>query len=703
MPTAAPPDDDDGKRNRRKRGDAARRHRQATAARSRAHFREISEIGPLPKIANPTRRRRCAKSLRQCLLTYLAHNFTSPFSPDHDSFIARVENAMIRGGRELRAVFRGFGKSTILEGAIIWGIVYGIVHYAVLLGADRDAANASLESIKAELESNDDLAADFPEICHPIRALEGRSQRCATQTLDGQLTHLQWTKKQVVVATVPGSKSSGAIIETKGFLSCRRGMKHKTHDGRTIRPDCVLVDDPQTDRSARSPGQVVQRIEKLYRTIFRLAGHEKPVAVFIAGTVIQPGDMIAQLLDRENHGSIRADRCQMVLTWPNALDSFWLGPYAETRRNFDVDDPADRDRAAARATRLYKRQRKMADAGARVAWDHCYSKTAGEISAIQHAINILIDDGPEAFAAECQNEPVAQAQENAYQVDARILIKRTTGAEPRGQAPQRFDQLTAFVDVQQTILYWMIAAWRSETFDGQVVDWGTFPDQQMIYFALSQARARLSKRYPDADTEGRIFAGIVDLAADLFGRGFHLGMMLVDSAKWSQTVYDAVAAARRQLPGANIVASRGRGVRAKDRQISDWNPKPGSRIGREWIISKAANRPGGTLLTYDANYWKQQAVDALRLQPGSSGAILLPDCSVAERRMPVDHFASERGTLVKAPDRQAVEFSLMPGQENHLFDCLVGNQVAASVLGAIRPGQSAIARPERRRPPVRYF
>jgi hypothetical protein len=605
----------------------------------------------------------------------------------------------------LQAVFRSFGKSSIIEGAALWGLCYAIVHYCVLLGADRDAANSSLDSLKAELESNDLLADDFPEICHPIRALEGRSQRCATQTLDGRLTHLQWTKKQIVFPTVPGSAASGAIVETKGFLSCRRGMKHKTHDGRTVRPDCVLIDDPQTDRSARQPGQVVQRIEKLYRAIFRLAGHEKPLATFVAGTVIQPNDMIAQLLDRELHPSIRAERCQMVNAWSNAHETFWLSSYAEARRNFDNRDPGDRDRAAARATKLYKRNRKMADAGARVSWDHCYSRTDGEISAIQHAYNILIDDGEAAFAAECQNAPIAAQLDTEHQVDARILIKRTTGDHGRGQVPRTADVVTAFIDVQQTILYWMITAWRSDTFDGGIVDWGTFPDQQMQYFALSQARSRLAKLYPNADTEGRIHAGILDLVGDLFGRDLaplQIGLLLVDSAKWSQTVYDAVAAARRQLPGANVLASRGRGVRAKDRPISDWQPKPGSRIGREWIITKAASRPG-TLLTFDANYWKQAAVGALKLQPGSSGAIVLPDGTIADRRMVVDHFASERGTLVSAGGRQAIEYALMPGQENHLFDCLVGSLVAASVLGAARPGQATHTPRKRRRAGVKYF
>ena len=35
-----------------------------------------------------------------------------------------------------------------------------------------------LESIRVELDGNDRLLEDFPEVCHPIRSLDGIANRC---------------------------------------------------------------------------------------------------------------------------------------------------------------------------------------------------------------------------------------------------------------------------------------------------------------------------------------------------------------------------------------------------------------------------------------------------------------------------------------------------------------------------------------------
>ena len=40
-----------------------------------------------------------------------------------------------------------------------------------------------------------------------------------------------------------------------------------------------------------------------------------------------------------------------------------------------------------------------------------------------------------------------------------------------------------FIDVQQKVLFWLVAAWEDD-FTGYVVDYGTWPDQQRAYFTL---------------------------------------------------------------------------------------------------------------------------------------------------------------------------------------------------------------------------
>jgi len=108
-----------------------------------------------------------------------------------------------------------------------------------------------LDSIKAELENNELLLADFPEVFYPIHALEGIHQRAGGQLHQGVPTNIGWTAKEIVLPTIEGSKASGAIIRVAGITGRIRGMKHKRVDGQSVRPSLVLIDDPQTDESLR--------------------------------------------------------------------------------------------------------------------------------------------------------------------------------------------------------------------------------------------------------------------------------------------------------------------------------------------------------------------------------------------------------------------------------------------------------------------
>jgi len=57
------------------------------------------------------------------------------------------------------------------------------------------------------------------------------------------------------------------------------------------------------------------------------------------------------------------------------------------------------------ATQFYRAHQGDMDRGAPIAWPARFDEKAGEISAIQHAMNLRLRMGPDGFAAECQNEP----------------------------------------------------------------------------------------------------------------------------------------------------------------------------------------------------------------------------------------------------------------------------------------------------------
>ncbi len=83
----------------------------------------------------------------------------------------------MHGGLFALAMARGSGKSSIAEVACIWAVLYGHRNFVCLIGSDEGHACDMLDSIKTELDSNELLLADFPEVCFPIHALDGISNR----------------------------------------------------------------------------------------------------------------------------------------------------------------------------------------------------------------------------------------------------------------------------------------------------------------------------------------------------------------------------------------------------------------------------------------------------------------------------------------------------------------------------------------------
>jgi hypothetical protein len=389
------------------------RHRELMAARSRAHSLAVADIGEIPPVANPERRERCRLDLMSFLQTYFpASTGLRPFSEDHKRAIGRIQRCILTGGLFVNAFPRGFAKTTISENATIWAAVYGHRRFVPIFGAEANAAAGNIDSIKLELSENELLAEDFPEVCFAIQALEGKPQRCASQTHKGVLTHIEWRADTIVFPTIPGSVASGCIITARGITAASRGMKHKRPDGKQQRPDFVLIDDPQTDESAGTDLQVTKRLGTIQRSILKLGGHDRRIACVVNATVIARGDIVEQLLNPKKFPAWQGERIKMVRAWSTAHDTLWLGDYARLRNTYDAGTLGDQQRAHREATAFYKRNRAAMDAGCLVAWEHCYDRDV-EISAIQHAYNLLIDDGPEVFASECQNEPLEPARGDA--------------------------------------------------------------------------------------------------------------------------------------------------------------------------------------------------------------------------------------------------------------------------------------------------
>jgi hypothetical protein len=651
------------------------------------------DIGELPLIADPDRKARAATSFQAFCDSYFPLTFCLPWSPDHLKVIAKIEQAVLRGGLFALATPRGFGKSTLCECACLWAALYGHREFVCLIGSDEGHAADTLDAIKTELEANDLLGADFPEVCHPIRALGGIANRCAGQLYRGKRTHIGWTAREVVLPTIAGSRASGAIVKVAGLTGRIRGMKYKRADGRTVRPSLVVLDDPQTDESARSLSQCATREGILAGAVLGLAGPGVKISGIMPCTVIHPGDMADKILDRNKHPEWNGERTKLIYSFPSN-EALWKR-YADLRA-----ESLRRGGTGEEATEFYRVNRAAMDAGAVVAWDARHNPD--EISALQHAMNLRLRDEA-AFFAEYQNEPLpavvaAEGELTPDQIAAKL------NRVPRGVVPVGCTRLTAFVDIQGSLLYWTVAGWCDD-FSGWVLEYGSFPDQQRPYFTLRDARLTLSVATGIASVEGSIHAGLGVITQALLGRScqredgaeLRIERCLVD-ANWGAST-DLVYQFCRSSPHAAVLTpSHGRYVGAASQPFAEYRVQQGDRVGHNWRMPAATGARAIRHVVFDTNYWKSFVHARLAVPLGERGCLSLFGDRSETHRMFADHLCSEYRVRTEGRGRTVDEWKPRPsGGDNHWLDCLVGCAVAASMQGSALPEHATPPKKKRKR------
>lgn len=606
------------------------------------------------------------------------------WSEDHLKVITKIQTAVLIGGLFAMAMPRGTGKTSMVEVAAEWAILHGHSPFPALIGATEAHSVELLSSIKAELESNDLLLEDFPEACYPIRCLEGIANRCAGQLYLGKPTNITWTEKEIVLPTIPKSKSSGAIIKVAGITGRIRGMKYKRPDGSSVRPSLVIPDDPQTDESAKSLTQSGERERILAGAVLGLAGPGKKISGVMPCTVIRPGDMADRILDRDKHPEWNGERTKMVYAFPKN-EKLW-----DTYRDMRHDGFRAGDNGAA-ATEFYRKNREEMDAGAVVAWKERHRPD--ELSAIQHAMNLMFRDKA-AFFAEYQNEPLPDRMPESDDLTVDGVAGKVNGHK-RGLVPIGCERITAFIDVQKTTLWWVVCGWELD-FTGYVLDYGVFPEQKRNHFALSDVRYTLEKAFPGTSLEGWIYAGLDRLCDQLLLREWRrddgsvmqisaIGRTLID-ANWGDSTHVVKKFCRQSKHPLNVMPSHGRYVGAASKPLGEYVKQPGDQVGLNWRIPKMQTYGEVRHLLWDTNYWKSRTARAFSIAQGDKGCLSLFGHDPQSHMMFAEHMTSEYRVRTSGRGRELDEWRLHPNRDNHWWDCIVGCMVAASERGCEQAG-----------------
>ena len=660
--------------------------RADAARRSSERSLEGRDIGELPAVENQERKESCRNDFKLFCETYFPEVYQLKWSDDHLRAIAKIQKSVLEGGLFALAMSRGSGKSSLTETAAIWAMLYGHREFVVLVGASESAALEMLDSIKTEFEVNEHIAADFPEVSYPIAKLEGIANRCAGQLYKGERTRITWTANEIVLPTIAGSASSGVIVRVAGITGRIRGMKYKKPDGRTIRPEFVVIDDPQTSESADSVEQTRKRVRVLAGDILGLAGPGKKIAGIMPCTVIRPGDMAEQILDKTKHPEWNGERCKMIYQFPRN-DELWER-YADLR--------ADELRECGtfeRATEFYREHRAEMDEGAVVSWPDRYNYD--EISAIQHAMNLKLTDEA-AFWAEYQNEPLPEDLGTDEQLTVDGIVNKLNGHAQR-TVPVSANHVTMFIDVQKTLLFYVVCAWDDD-FTGYVIDYGAWPDQRRRYFTLGEANPTLQAKFPRSGLEGCLYGGLKALTEDYLSREFtrddgaamRIEKCLVD-ANWGQST-DVVYQFCRESAFANvIIPSHGKYIGASSKPMSEYKKAVGDRVGHNWRMPNIRGKRAVRHVVFDTNYWKSFVASRLLESMGDRGSLSLWGRSSEAHMLFAEHLTAEYRVKTEGRGRRVEEWKMRPeGADNHWWDGLVGCAVAASMTGCVLEGTDVV-------------
>lgn len=665
--------------------ESGNRIRDQESVRRRGATRAAQEIGPLPNVVDPERRKRCCDSLRLFCETYFPKVFRLGWSSNHVLALDKLQRAIIAGELFALAMPRSSGKTSILRVASLWAILSGRKKFVMYLAANSGKAEEAIDTLKAYLQSNDMLYQDFGPEVHGFWRAEGESRACNGQRLNGEKTGIKFEKDLIIFPNIATGSADGARVSGFGIESGNiLGSSQPMPDGSNARPDFVIIDDPQTSESARSMSQTETRFNVVNADVLGMAAPDIALSAVVLCTVKQQGDLAHRLLDRKQSPEWHGEKMALMDAMPDRMD-LW-DRYAEIKH-----DCERRDESTQPATDFYSENLEEMNAGAKPTWPERFDKT--QISSVQYAMDLYYRNQP-AFRSEYQNDPMARETSSTMRLTPNEICERINGTE-RGEVPVEGSILTAFIDVQQTCLWWCVC-WFDQEFNGGVSDYGVFPEQGRSYFTLNDVQLggkTLQEEYRNAaGLDGQLYGGLTDLTRELLGQEWQrrdgtklrIERCLID-ANWGLSTKIVKRFCRQSEFSAVLVPSHGRYVGATSTPFDQYTKKTGEKVGQGWRMPKPDDPRDPRHIAWDTNFYKSFFHARISTAMGDPGGFTLfgRKESASSHRMFADHCSAEFSVRVSAKGKEVDEWQEKPGVDNHWFDCVVGCMVAASERGVM--------------------
>jgi hypothetical protein len=599
------------------------------------------------------RRRRLRNNLSSFCRTYFPDVFYLPFSKNQLEILGVIRSRMEKGGMQAIAAERGGGKTTIAKTMIIWGLVYEVIKWVPWIEANLELASDTVNDIKVFFEDpqGDDLfRSDFPEYCDPIRAIEGESRKASGLRFHGKRFRMEFGSGIIVLPTINPSitpnktGACGGIVKAFGAEKAIRGLVRGKH-----RPDFVLVNDIETEDTAKSLVQTETIQKNINKAVKGLSGPTKTTSIVMLCTILRRGCLADQFTDRTKNPKWHGIRHRILISEPVNMQ-LWMKYFGVMRQ----EQRSDGD--GSKATGFYRKNRKAMDEGCVVSNPRRMDKRF-EISAIQHVMNLICDMGQEDFDCEYQNEPPEDISTEAIPPDR--VCEKLSGVD-QGIVPAGADKVTAFVDIHNQRLFWSIVAWKQGMI-GSVIDYG-------VDKTTSPTPGEKTKEEADAAVDIAIYDGLMELRSRISAK-YQPSLCLVDSGYRPAPVFRFC----RQSVGWQ--ASKG-GSGPSGHYTTPIPDKMNCKIGSGFHFSFNPEYRQWQVV-FDPDRFKKLVQEGFLLQDvHGAGSLSLYGDEPTTHRAFSEHIASEQWDAAKR------KFVQVPGKNhNHWFDCMVGCMVSAAYCG----------------------
>ena len=517
--------------------------------KAKAQQNKLNEVGMAPPITEDIMEERLVYRNDFVLLhekVFPDSTGIAPFGEKQEQSI-RFGQDVFEGrlNRLLKLEPRGFAKTTRITNEALAAVLLGMQEYIVILCSNQEKAEEILESIKTEIYNNDELERLFPGPIACFRHINDIPQKARYQTYDGERTGLFWGSKTIRFPavhtaipniafddTVEESESnprflpepcSGRFIEIRPMSNVKglhKKIKNGPDAGKVFRPTLFLIDDPQTFDDAKSETNVKTIIGRIKRDAMRGGKHTQRARAIMSITPVCPGDVAWHFENNEHSWDII--KYKMIEKFPDE-HKWWMEEYAKVYLNYDRSIRGDRTRAALEAKQLVEDNYERVHYGSEVTWDHAYGYDEDpqtEISAVQHAYNIILDDGIEDFEYECQCNTEYGTYEEGEQIHCPAsAIAAKTLPYRRTQIPQETSKLVAHIDVNKNILSYAVVCSPS-IMQPHICDYGTYPKQPGLWSKRNLTVALSTLHPTHKDYRDVLYHAVKALIAQLAEREF---------------------------------------------------------------------------------------------------------------------------------------------------------------------------------------